>query len=125
MLGYEIHLGANKKHLLNRFPENVRYVLLDYLDHTFQVMVPVTYHLFTCSGVDVPALLEKLSISERLINPLRDSSAGYIALAYALYKVATPIRYTVTLGILYLFSIIQEFVYNMVPSQLCLLSQHL
>ena len=98
---------------------------MDYLDHTFQVMVPVIYHLFTCSGVDVPALLERINISERLINPLRDSSAGYIALAYALYKIATPIRYTVTLGILHLFIIIQEFMYNMVPSQLCLLPQHL
>lgn len=98
---------------------------MDYLDHTFQVMVPVIYHLFTCSGVDVPALLERINISERLINPLRDSSAGYIALAYALYKIATPIRYTVTLGILHLFIIIQEFMYNMVLSQLCLLPQHL
>jgi hypothetical protein len=75
------------------------------------------YHLFTCSGVDVPALLERIGISERLINPLRDSSAGYIALAYALYKIASPVRYTITLGILHLLIIIKEFfLYNMVPS---------
>lgn len=39
-----------------------------------------------------------MHISEKIINPLKDSSMGYIAVAYALYKIATPIRYTVTLG---------------------------
>ncbi|PSN50629.1 hypothetical protein C0J52_15144 [Blattella germanica] len=78
-----------------------------YRDYWY-VLVPV--HLVTSlgwfagfyylakSGVDVIALLESMGLSEKLINPLRDSSAGYIALAYALYKVATPVRYTVTLG---------------------------
>lgn len=37
-------------------------------------------------------------VSDKLLNPLKDSSMGYIALAYAMYKVATPLRYTVTLG---------------------------
>lgn len=83
---------------------------MDYLDHTFQVTLPVIYHLFICSGVDVTVLLERIGVSERLINPLRDSSAGYIALAYALYKIATPVRYTITLGKLHLFIIIQECV---------------
>lgn len=63
-------------------------------------------NMFLYSGVDVIALLESMSISEKVINPLRDSSAGYIALSYALYKIATPIRYTVTLGTLYLLFII-------------------
>lgn len=39
-----------------------------------------------------------MNVSEKLINPLRDSSMGYVAVAYALYKIATPARYTVTLG---------------------------
>jgi len=50
------------------------------------------------SGLDVVALLESLGVSEKIINPLKGSSAGYVALAYAMYKVATPARYTVTLG---------------------------
>jgi hypothetical protein len=58
-------------------------------------------NVFPSSGVDVIAVLESMGISEKLINPLRDSSAGYIAVAYALYKIATPVRYTVTLGILH------------------------
>jgi len=72
------------------------------------VLVPV--HLITSSfwiggfyymaksGVDVVALLESLKVSEVIVNPLRDSSMGYVAITYALYKVATPFRYTVTLG---------------------------
>ncbi|XP_068083271.1 uncharacterized protein C18orf19 homolog A isoform X2 [Anabrus simplex] len=78
-----------------------------YRDYWY-VLVPV--HLVTSigwfggfyylakSGVDVVALLESMGVSERFIDPLKDSKAGYIALAYALYKIATPIRYTVTLG---------------------------
>lgn len=53
---------------------------------------------FSFSGVDLVALLETWHVSEKLVNPLKDSSMGYIALAYAMYKVATPLRYTVTLG---------------------------
>lgn len=48
--------------------------------------------------MDIVALLETWHISEKIVNPLKDSSMGYIALAYAMYKVATPLRYTVTLG---------------------------
>jgi hypothetical protein len=79
------------------------------------VVVVCLIDIFLYSGVDVIALLESMSISEKLINPLRDSSAGYIALAYALYKIATPVRYTVTLGTLHLLFIITlEYLYNTV-----------
>lgn len=53
---------------------------------------------FFCSGVDVVSILEGLNFSETFIKPFRDSSMGYVAVAYALYKIATPLRYTVTLG---------------------------
>lgn len=33
-----------------------------------------------------------------LIKPLRDSHLGHVAIAYLLYKIATPARYTVTIG---------------------------
>lgn len=52
----------------------------------------------TFSGVDVLGLLDSLGVSETLMAPLRDSSAGYFALAFALYKLATPLRYAVTVG---------------------------
>lgn len=50
------------------------------------------------SGVDIISILESMNMSETIIRPLRDSSMGYIAVAYALYKIATPARYAVTLG---------------------------
>lgn len=56
------------------------------------------FYYLAKSGVDIVALLESWNFSEVIIRPLRDSSAGYFAVAYALYKIATPVRYTVTLG---------------------------
>uniref|UniRef100_A0A182NKY5 DUF1279 domain-containing protein n=1 Tax=Anopheles dirus TaxID=7168 RepID=A0A182NKY5_9DIPT len=56
------------------------------------------FYYASTSGVDVIAILESLGVSEALINPVRDSSLGHIAVAYLLYKIATPARYTVTLG---------------------------
>lgn len=50
------------------------------------------------SGVDVIAILESMGVSQKLIDPVRDSSLGHIAVGYLLYKIATPARYTVTLG---------------------------
>lgn len=49
-------------------------------------------------GVDIIGLLEYYGFSEKVINPLRDSKLGHIAVAYLCYKIATPLRYTVTLG---------------------------
>uniref|UniRef100_A0A182IQM9 Uncharacterized protein n=1 Tax=Anopheles atroparvus TaxID=41427 RepID=A0A182IQM9_ANOAO len=56
------------------------------------------FYYASTSGVDVIAILESVGVSETLINPVRDSSLGHIAIAYLLYKIATPARYTVTLG---------------------------
>ncbi|XP_077296313.1 protein FAM210A [Arctopsyche grandis] len=78
-----------------------------YRDYWY-VLVPVHVATSVCwlggfyylakSGVDVIALLKSIGISEKFTDPLKDSSMGYVALTYALYKIATPIRYTVTLG---------------------------
>lgn len=53
---------------------------------------------FNFSGVDIVGIMENLHISETIISKLRDSSLGHWAIAYILYKIATPARYTVTLG---------------------------
>lgn len=50
------------------------------------------------SGVDVLGILQSVGVSDSLIKPLRDSTAGYFALALALYKLVTPLRYAVTVG---------------------------
>ncbi|XP_055615446.1 uncharacterized protein C18orf19 homolog A [Toxorhynchites rutilus septentrionalis] len=56
------------------------------------------FYYASTSGVDVIAILESMGVSQKLIDPVRDSSLGHIAIAYLLYKIATPVRYTVTLG---------------------------
>lgn len=55
------------------------------------------YFIVTC-GVDVIALLEKMELSEKIIQPFRSSSLGDFVIAFLLYKLISPIRYAVTLG---------------------------
>ena len=50
------------------------------------------------SGVDIVGALEFVGTSEKLLSYMRNSEAGYYALSYACYKIATPLRYTVTVG---------------------------
>ena len=50
------------------------------------------------SGVDIVGVLENMGTSEKILNYMRNSEAGYIALSYACYKIATPARYAVTVG---------------------------
>ena len=56
------------------------------------------FYLMLKSGVDIVGVLEALGTSERILNFLRNSDAGYYALSYACYKIATPARYAVTVG---------------------------
>lgn len=59
----------------------------------------ITFNIvFIYSGVDVPAVLQYLHLSETIIDKVRGSDMGHYAIAYLCYKVATPIRYAVTLG---------------------------
>ena len=48
--------------------------------------------------MDIVSILESLNLSERYLEMMRGSTAGHWAVAYALYKIFTPIRYTVTVG---------------------------
>jgi len=50
------------------------------------------------SGVDIVPMLEWAGASEKILNYLRNNNAGYYAIAYAMYKVASPARYFVTVG---------------------------
>merc|ERR1719239_790927 len=56
------------------------------------------FYLMLKSGVDIVGALEFVGTSEKLLGFLRNSEAGYYALSYACYKIATPVRYTVTVG---------------------------
>lgn len=73
-----------------------------------KVMIPV--HLLTSSvwfgsfyyaamhGVNVVPFLEYVGFPDKLVKLLENSQSGYALTAYAMYKIATPARYTVTLG---------------------------
>jgi len=50
------------------------------------------------NGVDIVQLLEYMNFSEKYVDLIRNSSAGNWAITYALYKIFTPLRYTVTVG---------------------------
>ncbi|BFZ13367.1 hypothetical protein BsWGS_16406 [Bradybaena similaris] len=55
------------------------------------------YTLARC-GFDIVPYLENWNVSEKIIAPFRSGGLGDLALAYLLYKLATPARYTVTIG---------------------------
>ncbi|XP_076864467.1 uncharacterized protein C18orf19 homolog A [Brachyhypopomus gauderio] len=73
-----------------------------------KVMIPV--HLLTSSvwfgafyysamkGVNLVPFLEYVGFPDKLVKLLENSQSGYALTAYAMYKIATPARYTVTLG---------------------------
>ena len=43
-------------------------------------------------------MLQAMSISDSIIDRLKDSTMGHLAIAYMCYKVMTPVRYMVTVG---------------------------
>lgn len=73
-----------------------------------KVMIPVhlvtssiwlgTFYYAAMKGVNVVPFLELIGLPESIVCLLRNSSSGYALTAYAMYKIATPARYTVTLG---------------------------
>lgn len=42
--------------------------------------------------------MKKIGLPEHMVDKVTESGMGHVAVAYALYKIATPARYTVTLG---------------------------
>ncbi|CAH2104339.1 unnamed protein product [Euphydryas editha] len=89
-----------KPGLIQRFKQMYKdywYVLLPVHMTTSAIWFGGFYYCVR-SGVDVISLLESIGISDKLLTPLKESNAGYFALALALYKLITPLRYAVTVG---------------------------
>ncbi|XP_051577772.1 uncharacterized protein C18orf19 homolog B-like isoform X2 [Myxocyprinus asiaticus] len=73
-----------------------------------KVMVPVhivtstvwfgSFYYAAMKGVNVIPFLEFIGLPDWMVGILRDSQGGYALTAYAMYKLATPARYTVTMG---------------------------
>ncbi|XP_036371820.1 uncharacterized protein C18orf19 homolog A [Megalops cyprinoides] len=73
-----------------------------------KVMIPVhlvtssvwfgTFYYAAMKGVNVVPFLEVIGFPEKIVNLLQSSQSGHAITAYAMYKIATPARYTMTLG---------------------------
>ncbi|XP_035679354.1 protein FAM210A-like isoform X2 [Branchiostoma floridae] len=57
-----------------------------------------TFYYMAISGVDPVPLLEKIGLPHSWVETMKKSGASDLMVAYAFYKIATPARYTVTLG---------------------------
>ncbi|XP_023242423.1 protein FAM210A-like [Centruroides sculpturatus] len=57
-----------------------------------------SFYYVAKSGFDIVPYLEAVGFSEQFLEPLKNSSLGYLAVASAIYKLATPARYMVTIG---------------------------
>lgn len=57
-----------------------------------------TFYYAAIKGVNVVPFLELLGLPDSVVNILKTSQSGNALTAYALFKIATPARYTVTLG---------------------------
>ncbi|KAM9415985.1 uncharacterized protein C18orf19 homolog A isoform 1-T2 [Salvelinus alpinus] len=98
--GQEDILGDRSIGLVQRF----RRTLKQY----GKVMIPLhlitssmwfgTFYYAAMQGINVVPFLEYVGFPEKLVKLLEHSQSGYALTAYAMYKIATPARYTVTLG---------------------------
>ncbi|NXU28028.1 F210A protein, partial [Thalassarche chlororhynchos] len=64
----------------------------------FQIPIQVVNFFLFYRGVNVVPFLELIGLPDSIVNILKNSQSGNALTAYALYKIATPARYTVTLG---------------------------
>lgn len=57
-----------------------------------------TFYYAAIKGVNVIPFLELIGLPDSIVNILKNSQSGNALTAYAMFKIATPARYTVTLG---------------------------
>uniref|UniRef100_A0A8C3X1U7 Protein FAM210A n=1 Tax=Catagonus wagneri TaxID=51154 RepID=A0A8C3X1U7_9CETA len=57
-----------------------------------------TFYYAAIKGVNVVPFLELIGLPDSIVSILKNSQSGNALTAYALFKIATPARYTVTLG---------------------------
>ncbi|XP_078690435.1 uncharacterized protein LOC144921380 [Branchiostoma floridae x Branchiostoma belcheri] len=84
--------------------QRFKYMVKDYGHVLIPVHVATSLVWFGCfyymaiSGVDPVPLLEKIGLPHSWVETMKKSGASDVMVAYAFYKIATPARYTVTLG---------------------------
>ncbi|KAK7802751.1 hypothetical protein U0070_005789 [Myodes glareolus] len=57
-----------------------------------------TFYYAAIKGVNVIPFLEVIGLPDSVVDILKNSQSGNALTAYAMFKIATPARYTVTLG---------------------------
>ncbi|XP_008069662.1 protein FAM210A [Carlito syrichta] len=57
-----------------------------------------TFYYAALKGVNVVPFLEFIGLPDSVVNILKNSQSGNALTAYAMFKIATPARYTATLG---------------------------
>ncbi|XP_074060377.1 protein FAM210A [Macrotis lagotis] len=57
-----------------------------------------TFYYAALKGVNIVPFLEHIGLPHSIVDILKNSQSGNALTAYALFKIATPARYTVTLG---------------------------
>ncbi|XP_051019481.1 protein FAM210A [Acomys russatus] len=57
-----------------------------------------TFYYAAIQGVNVVPFLELIGLPDSVVDILKNSQSGNALTAYAMFKIATPARYTVTLG---------------------------
>ncbi|KAL2778334.1 protein FAM210A [Daubentonia madagascariensis] len=57
-----------------------------------------TFYYASLKGVNVVPFLELIGLPDSVVNILKNSQSGNALTAYAMFKIATPARYTATLG---------------------------
>lgn len=67
--------------------------------HIFTSCIWATsFYYVAVSGIDVISLLQWLGVSDKIVASLSVPGVGHAAIAYLLYKLATPVRYAVTIA---------------------------
>ncbi|XP_076229346.1 protein FAM210A-like isoform X2 [Nomia melanderi] len=59
----------------------------------------IIFYIMVKNGVNIETLLEFLHVHQKYIDMAKNSDAGNWALTYGLFKIFTPFRYALTLGI--------------------------
>lgn len=90
-------VGQTRFQKMKQMAKDYWYILIPVHVATSIIWFSVFY-IAAKNGVNVEEVLRYLHLSETYLEKIRNSSAGHLAVAYALYKVCTPFRYTVTIG---------------------------
>ncbi|KAL0274394.1 UNVERIFIED_CONTAM: hypothetical protein PYX00_006834 [Menopon gallinae] len=56
------------------------------------------FYYLAASGIDIAGIMESWGAPVKWVDYLRNSASGHVFVAYFLYKIASPLRYAVSIG---------------------------